>query len=130
MMTAAEQDAPRLGAPVPWLPVRLVWGGFLVAAAAELRVPVALCHACRPGTNRRGVAADALTLRAHKARAIATYLAHTEAGFTQMGIAEALGLTRAAVCLCVQQIEDKRDDADFDRLIDRVARAVAGEGAP
>ena len=58
MMAASEQGAPRLRAPVPWLPVRLVWGGFLVAAAAELRVPVALCHAMKPASHVRGATAE------------------------------------------------------------------------
>jgi hypothetical protein len=30
----------------------------------------------------------------------------------------------------VQNIENERDDATFDAMIERVARAVAGEAAP
>jgi hypothetical protein len=62
--------------------VKLIWGGYLVAAANELCVPLGLCHASGPTRNVRGVAADSLTARAHRARAIACYCVHIYGSFS------------------------------------------------
>jgi hypothetical protein len=110
--------------------VKLIWGGYLVAAANELCVPLGLCHASGPTRNVRGVAADSLTARAHRARAIACYCGHIYGGLPQTAVAQALGVNRRSICYAVQNIENERDDATFDAMIERVARAVAGEAAP
>ena len=54
------------------------------------------------------------------------YLAHVLCGVPQKHIAEAAGLTPAAVSLAMNRVEDSRDDVDDDPLI-KMLETVIGE---
>jgi hypothetical protein len=59
--------------------------------------------------------------RAVYARQLALYLANTVHNVPQVRLADVTGLTKAAVCLALQAIEDLREDRAFDRNVETVA---------
>lgn len=59
--------------------------------------------------------------RAAYARQLALYLANTSHNVPQTLLAEAAGLTPAAVCMALKAIEDLRDIRSFDARVDIVA---------
>lgn len=59
--------------------------------------------------------------RAAYARQLALYLANTSHDVPQVLLAQAAGITRAAVCQALQAIEDLREIPAFDVRVDAVA---------
>jgi biotin operon repressor len=51
---------------------------------------------------------------------LAIYLLHTGAGFSQPVVAQALGILKQTVSQAVRTVEDRREDAGFDALCDRL----------
>jgi len=66
-------------------------------------------------------------LRAAEVRRLAIYLMNTGCGFPQSDVARAAGMTRQAASLACRAIEEKREDRDFDRMLDELTAAVMGE---
>ncbi|MCW2317452.1 transcriptional regulator with XRE-family HTH domain [Rhodoblastus acidophilus] len=75
---------------------------------------------------QRGATADAHWRACSHARQAAIYLVNTGAGIGQAKIAALLGLTPAAVCLALKDVEDRRDDPAFNEMIFGAMRAMAG----
>ena len=62
---------------------------------------------------------------ASRARQVAMYLAHVGMGMSLARVAEAFGRDRSTVAHACHLIEDRRDDAAFDRWLDQLERGVA-----
>lgn len=60
------------------------------------------------------------------ARQIAMYLAHVALGLNFVQIAGAAGRDRTTVAHACRVVEDRRDDPDFDALLDRLEAFLAG----
>ncbi|OCC01818.1 hypothetical protein BA190_26770 [Labrys sp. WJW] len=99
------------------------YGAFLTAIAPRLGVTPTQVWAADP---RRGATADKHWLACSHVRQAAIYLAHTMVGIPQRAIARTVGLTEAAVCLACRSVEQRRDDPNFDRLLDQAAHDVTG----
>jgi hypothetical protein len=63
------------------------------------------------------------------ARQLALYLANTSDNIPQALLAQATGLTPAAVCIALRAIEDLRDHGDYDALVELVAAQMAAGDA-
>lgn len=107
-----------------------VWLRFLEGAAAALEVPHGLCLAINPKDHARGVKADSVTRKAFLARAVAAYCANVLNNIPQADIARAVGVSRKSICVTVQRVEDARDDAEFEKMIQRLAALTGVEAAP
>lgn len=106
--------------------IRATYGGFVVALCREDGTDPAAVHAQDP---RRGATADPEWRRIARLRQAAIYLTNTAIVVKQRRLAAVLGLEPAAICLGLKSVEDRRDDPAFDRLLDRLAGEVMGEGA-
>lgn len=60
------------------------------------------------------------------ARQVAMYLTHVAFGFSLSAVGRHFGRDRTTAAHACRQIEDRRDDRDFDMLLDRLERAVRG----
>lgn len=78
----------------------------LDVSIAEMRAP----------TRRRAPVAHA--------RQIAMYLMHVAFGFSLSAVGRHFGRDRTTAAHACRQIEDRRDDQDFDLLLDRLEYAV------
>ena len=58
------------------------------------------------------------------ARQVAMYLTHVAFGFSLSAVGRHFGRDRTTAAHACRQIEDRRDDKDFDMLLDRLERAV------
>jgi hypothetical protein len=56
---------------------------------------------------------------------IAMYAAHVTLGFTMGHVGQGFGRDRTTVLHACHQIEDLREDAEFDRIVARVEQVVA-----
>lgn len=90
-----------------------------------------------PGAGKASskFSADHDWLKAVYARQLALYLANTLHGVQQKMLAQIAGLTPAAVCLALQEIEDLRDHRNYEKLIELItietkARTAIGDRAP
>ncbi len=63
-------------------------------------------------------------LSVSRVRQIAMYVAHVELGLTMRDVGDGFGRDRTTVLHACHQIEDLRDDADFDAIVARVERVV------
>lgn len=70
---------------------------------------------------------SAAWMRAAEVRRLAVYLMNAGCGFNQAEVARAAGMTRQAVSLACRALEEKREDKDFDRMLDELTAAVMGE---
>lgn len=70
---------------------------------------------------------DPAWMRAAEVRRLAVYLMNTGAGFRQTDTARAAGLTKQAVSLAVREIEERRSDAGFDALVERLTISIVGD---
>lgn len=107
--------------------VRSIFNGFLLSACAAFGVPAEIALALDPATAPRGATADEATRRAHRARAVALYLANVQAGLSQSQLAKALRIDKAAVSRALTRLEDAREEDGFEALVQRAARLM-GEG--
>jgi len=58
------------------------------------------------------------------ARQIAMYLAHVAFGFSLSAVGQHFGRDRTTAAHACRQVEDRRDDRDFDVLLDRLEGAL------
>lgn len=65
------------------------------------------------------------TLAVSRVRQIAMYAAHVTLGFTMGHVGQGFGRDRTTVLHACHQIEDLREDAEFDRIVARVEQVVA-----
>jgi hypothetical protein len=65
------------------------------------------------------------TLAVSRVRQIAMYAAHVTLGFTMGHVGQGFGRDRTTVLHACHQIEDMREDAEFDRIVARVEQVVA-----
>ncbi len=66
-------------------------------------------------------------MEAAEVRRIALYLINTAVGRKQATAAEAAGVTRQAVHTACKAIEERRNEASFDRLLDDLTRSITGD---
>jgi len=101
--------------------IRAVYGGFVASIAVHMGVRPDDVHAQDP---RLGATADPEWRRLAQVRQAAIYLTNTVVDVRQARLAHVLGLTPAAVCLGLRSVEDRRDDPDFDALLERLTADV------
>lgn len=101
------------------------YNGFLLAVCQSSGLRSELVRADDPRVTKSG---DPDWLRRSRARQAAVYLTNQALGVRQRPLARALGLTPAAVCQSLRNVEDLRDDPVFDRIIDQASRLITGEG--
>jgi transcriptional regulator with XRE-family HTH domain len=110
-----------------------VSGGFLQALTYRMAVAVAgralgvepaMVHGQDPA---RRATQSAEWMQAAEVRRVAIYLLNTAAGLGQSKVARAAGMTKQAVSLACREIEERRTDAAFDRLLDRLTADIQGE---
>jgi transcriptional regulator with XRE-family HTH domain len=99
------------------------YAGFLEMTARHYGVTADEVRAASP---QRGATASAHWKACAHARQAAIYLVNVGLGIEQARIAAMLGLTPAAVCLALKDVEDRRDDGAFDRMIIVAQRALTG----
>jgi len=58
------------------------------------------------------------------ARQVAMYLAHVTFGFSLSAVGQHFGRDRTTAAHACRQMEDRRDDRDFDLLLDRLEGAI------
>ena len=63
-------------------------------------------------------------LSVSRVRQIAMYVAHVELGLTMREVGDGFGRDRTTVLHACHQIEDLRDDPDFEAIVARVERVV------
>lgn len=63
---------------------------------------------------------------AAKVRALAVYCVVIEFAVPAARVAAAIGVTRAAASQMLRRVEDFRDDASVDALVERVGRLISG----
>lgn len=129
LQAAVKAAGASLRADPPHLETRVVYNAALAVICRELDLDIGAVRASDP---RRGATASADWMAAATARQLAYYFIHTQLGHTQKRVAEALGLTPAAICLGIRKIEDKRQtDAGLNtaigELLDRLARDLADQ---
>lgn len=100
-----------------------VYERALAVACRHFGVPVDEARVPRGGRHR---ANQHRRPRAGLARQVALYLAVCEAGVMQAAVARAAGITRPSLHRTLRLVEDWRDDARFDGVLERLAVALAG----
>jgi hypothetical protein len=112
-------DVPvRLGSTAV-LPRRSKAEGEVQGACAVAQAVVAIAlDGPGQGPDRKPARAAAF------ARQIAMYLAHVGLGISMAEIGRAFGRDRTTVVHACHVIEDRRDDARFDRVLDHLEEAV------
>jgi hypothetical protein len=121
-MALASLLAERRAAAPDTLLIRATYGGFVLAVAERLGVRPTDVHAQDP---RRGATADPEWRRLAQVRQAAIYLTNVALGVKQSRLADALGLTPAAICLGLRSVEGRREDPAFDRMLEEIGAAVA-----
>lgn len=104
--------------------VKALLAGLQLAACHALGVSPDIAISLDPATGRRGAAADEATRLAHRARHVAIYVANVQVGISQAAIASALDIDKAAISRAIGQLEDAREDGDFDAAVQRAARLM------
>jgi len=99
----------------------LGYRGVLGLVAAEMGLAPLPAVLADPRANRPN---DPLWRAQANARGRALYLAVTEANLPMTLAGELAGITKQGVSKVLREIEDSRDDAATDALIERVAAAV------
>jgi hypothetical protein len=107
--------------------IRAAYGGFVAVLCKEFGESAELVHSDDPARRERP-AAPGWQKRA-RIRQAALYLCNISLEVPQRRLADALGMTPAAVCLALRTIEDERDDEDFDRALAKAAKAITGDEA-
>ncbi len=98
---------------------------FAVALiAARLDVDPTLVHAADPA-RRATQSPD--WMKAARVRRLAVYVVNQYGGIAQVKVAKAAGLTKAAVCQAIKEIEDQREADGLGPELDAIGRAITGE---
>ncbi|WP_421460170.1 helix-turn-helix domain-containing protein [Aurantimonas sp. NFXS3] len=108
---AASPDVPPARDGVPPIDTRL--GCRLAREIASTFLDVPVCDIDRP---TRAIAPIC------EARHVAMYLAHVVFQIPLTGMAGPFGRDRTTIAYAVRRIEDRRDDAEFDAVIERLER--------
>lgn len=103
-----------------------VFEAFLASACRHLSLDLAVVKASEP--SRRATACHSWRQQAY-VRQLALYLANQATGLPQAELARAIGVTRAAVCAAVREVEDRRDEPTFDALVAAIERDVVGKAS-
>lgn len=85
---------------------------YAVAQFMRVSADVVLSH-----DPAKRATSDVEWMAASKVRRLALYVASVATGMKQAEVARAAGMTRAAVCIALKQIEDDRDDAVLDAFL-------------
>lgn len=96
-----------------------VWRLLLARLADDLGVGLEEVLVADPSDTCEGV-----TRGIGQARRIAMYLMNTELDIPPVTVAEIAGITRQGVFKATRIVEDRRDDPEFDALIERHARPL------
>ena len=107
----ASTDVPPARDGVPPIDTRL--GCRLAREIASTFLDVPVCDIDRP---TRAIAPIC------EARHVAMYLAHVVFQIPLTGMAGPFGRDRTTIAYAVRRIEDRRDDAEFDAVIERLER--------
>jgi hypothetical protein len=128
-------SAPPASPPCTLGHARLTFDTSLAAVCAHqgLRpreVERQLSHSTRSAEVRRGLGRGRLLVNpewkaAVYARQLAMYLANTSDNIPQVLLAQVTGLTPAAVCLALREIEDLRDHGHYDQAVELIAAEMA-----
>ena len=95
-------------------------------AADRTRVEMAVAMAAGAlETTVDEVSGDRRTMRAVFARQVAMYIAAVGFGMSYARVAAALGRDRSTVAHACRIIEERRDDASFDRWIEALEQSAA-----
>lgn len=70
---------------------------------------------------------DPAWMAAAEVRRLAFYLMNAGAGMKQTEVARAAGVKKQTVSLAVRELEDMREDAKFDAMLDRLTAQIVGE---
>lgn len=103
--------------------IEATYGGFLVAVSPMFAVTAAQVRAAAP---QLGATANREWLACAHARQAALYLTNTTLGVSQRALARTIGLTEAAVCFAIRDVEERRSVPDFDRGLDKASLDVTG----
>lgn len=100
--------------------------GYVAAAAQTLGVPIedALLFDHRDNKPK-----DPVWLSASRVRQAAIYLTCIEHDVGASQLASAIGLTKQAISKARHAVEDRRDDPEFDFLIERIGQMMTGRAA-
>lgn len=118
--------------PVPLADALDTYNRFLAAVCRHqsLQLRDVNMQLARTGENNL----DPAWRKASYARQLAMYLTNTLCNVQQVTIARIAGVTPAAVCLALREIEDLRDHRDYDKLIEKITletkAKMIGECAP
>lgn len=97
---------------------------MLALCAGSLGLDAAIVLPSRPAAKQ---AANKIWRDASFARWLAWYLMNTGCNVTQAEIARTVGVTKQAVSLAMREIEDKREDTEFDGLVVYLEFILSGE---
>lgn len=92
-------------------------------AACEGVIDIAAALFNVSGKDLRGPGRS--TLAVSRVRQIAMYVAHVTLRFTMGDVGQGFGRDRTTVLHACHQIEDLREDAEFDDIVARVEQVVA-----
>lgn len=101
-----------------------------VVAACDGVIDIAATLFDVSGKDLRGPGRS--TLAVSRVRQIAMYVAHVTLGFTMANVGQGFGRDRTTVLHACHQIEDMREDEEFDGIVARVEQVIAaafGEAA-
>lgn len=93
--------------------VLLLYRAFLSEAARHYGLDIEEAARARQG-------------EAAKARHLAIYLVNTELAVRQASLARLFGLTRSAISQAIEAVEDRREDAGFDKAVAAMGRRITG----
>lgn len=120
---AAKAPAPKLDETLARVSYRACLGAVAPFYGVDVDAVVAetTAEALRRTVDGRWSASPAAL-----ARQAAIYLMNTAIGIQQRRLAELLGLTPAAICLAIRDVEDRREDTRLDRVLDAAERLLGG----
>ncbi|MFG1300338.1 hypothetical protein V5F49_11145 [Xanthobacter sp. V3C-3] len=117
------------GTAPPPPPAPAVVAAFWRAAVLYLAHEVGADPARALGDDGQSCPLDPAWLAASRARQLAFYLAHVELSVSHSAIAAAVGTTKQRVHKAVNRVEDLRDDAAIDALLERASAFLSGRAA-
>lgn len=99
---------------------------FYRAAALFIAGELGADPALALGDEGQSCPQDPRWLKAARVRQLAFYLAHVELGVSLSALAAAVGTTKQRVHKAVGRVEDLRDDAALDGLLERTSAFLSG----
>lgn len=105
--------------------VALIYRILLVHLADTLSIPLDVVLAHDP--QKRATSSPAW-MQVNTIRTMAAYLLKSVAGLSNAEVARAAGVTQAAMTIGLQNVENRRDNADLDRLFELYEHIGAKRG--